>query len=140
MSTQIKLPNGTFATVKSRVTKPLVSMAHIQEFFCKVLSEMRESDMELETSGKKGKAQVIDVIDLSTGDEAILICNTIMQSSFAKLEGGIVGRCFLLKAGGIKEGKKYRQIDVYEIDEPTQAEVQAATTQAEQTAQHGRRK
>lgn len=116
--------------VIGRVTKPLLSMKHQPLLYVKILSEPAESDIVIgETRGKE-KMKVAEVVNLLTGEESLLICSTVVLSTFEKLKGdnpdapvSIVGRCFKLKSGDIKEGKKYRTVDIYEIREASPSPV-----------------
>ena len=107
-------------TVKNRLTKPLISMAHTQEFYGKILGAITESDIKVEGARGDNKMQLCDAVDLQTGEAVQLICSAIMVSSLNKLyhDDTYIGKCFAFVAGTIREGKKYRNIDIYEIEEP----------------------
>lgn len=110
--------------VEHRLTVPLLSLKHKPELYVKMMSVPRETDIEItegtsrSANSKKEPMKIADVIDLTTGEEGLLICPAILQSTFAKLGEGLVGKCFMLKAGDIVAGKKYRAIDVFQIKEP----------------------
>ncbi|MDR5730671.1 MAG: hypothetical protein RB191_24945 [Terriglobia bacterium] len=111
------MANNAKHAVKLRVARKLntrlISLAHVKLLTCQVLGEMYEADMQLGNFGDaEGKPTVCRVADLDAGDEGLLICNEIIKSSLLKVEGGYVGQYFQLRAGDIREGKRYRDIDI----------------------------
>lgn len=50
------------------------------------------------------------------GKEGLLICNAVIKSTLEKVDGGYIGKYFQLKDGGQKEGKKYRIVEIYEME------------------------
>lgn len=98
-----------------KLTHSLISMAHRGDLVCFVVDEMHT--MELPMAGQAGKvtaANVLTVIDESTGEEAILILNSVMKSALERAGGSLSQRRFHFKAGDIREGKRYRDVQVEE--------------------------
>lgn len=101
-----------------KLTIPLFSLSHTPIMLIEVLGEMYEAEMSIgEASDKAGKPTVCLVLNLDTDSEGLLICNEIVKSSFIKVEGGYVNKVFRLEAGSIREGKRYRDIDITLMEE-----------------------
>lgn len=104
-------------TFKKLLTRPLVAMAHKRELLFECTSEMYEHT--LPTAGRTDKpsaATLIDGIDLETGEEVSLILNTVMKSAFERAKPPLSGRAFGLRAGEAKADKRYRIVDVIEVE------------------------
>lgn len=102
---------------KRRLTVPLVSMAHTPILVC--LVEGEPVTMHITTGvGKEKSADptVVPILNLDTGEDGLLICNTIILSAFSKIEGGVTGKYFSLRSSGIRDGKAYRDIDIVEME------------------------
>lgn len=107
----------TSLNLKRTLTRPMVAMAHQKELVFQCTSEMYAVD--LPTTGRTEKMQpatVLDGIDLESGEEIMLICNAMMVSALKRAGGELIGRSFGFRAGDIKADKKYRVVDVVEID------------------------
>lgn len=104
-------------TFRRLLTPPLVAMAHRRELLFECKSEMYQRS--LPGGGRTEKelpATLIDGIDLETGEVITLICNAMMKSAFERATPPLINRAFGLRSGDIKADKKYRIIDVIEID------------------------
>lgn len=103
---------------KQRLTIPLLSMAHLKILTCEVLGEMYTADIVLGIGKEaEGKPTVVKVFDLDTESEGLLICNEIIKSAFIKATDGYVGKFFQLRSGEIRDGKRYRDIDIVLMEE-----------------------
>lgn len=100
---------------KAQVTKPLISMAHTPELQVKILTEPSRIEMPRLARSEDGMVSIIDVVDLNTGEEAMLICPTVL---IRLMEEGdvVVGGCYEIVDAGVPEGKDYRAIKVYELE------------------------
>ena len=102
---------------KQRLTLPVFSLAHTPIMVIKILSEPHEADFIIEVAGKKdSKPTVIECLNLDTDERGLLIVNAIMASAFLKAQPPLTGRYFKLTSRNIREGKKYRDIDVVELE------------------------
>jgi hypothetical protein len=63
------------------------------------------------------KPTLVKVLNLDTNEIGLLIANSIIKSTFEAVEGGYVGKVFQLRAGDIRDGKKYRDIDIVLMEE-----------------------
>lgn len=106
-----------FRPVK-RLTLPLFSMAHLKILTCEVLEGFYEAEISTGL-GKEATAKpyVCKVCNLDTDEQGLLIANAIIRSAFEGVEGGYVGKVFQLRSGEIRDGKKYRDIDIVLMQE-----------------------
>lgn len=107
---------GTNFTRTKKLTVGFVSMAHLKSLICRVLEPMHESEVEFTNSTEKSHPQVCLIADLSTGEEAYLICSAIIKSVFDKYGENLVGTMFEILQAPKIEGKKYRALDIYQIE------------------------
>ena len=103
-------------TRKEKLTVGFISMAHLKVLYCKVLSPMVESEVEFTNATEKTHPQVCMVVDLESGEESYLICSAIICSVFLKYGDSLVGHEFEIAQAPKIEGKKYRSLDLYEIE------------------------
>ena len=103
-------------TRKERLTVGFTSMAHRKNLFCEVLTEPFRSDIEFSNGKDKSCPMICSIIDMETGEGSWLICSAIILSVFEKYSGKLVGACFEISQAPKIEGKKYRALDIYEIE------------------------
>jgi hypothetical protein len=73
----------------------------------------------LPVSGKQDtdiETTMIDCINQDNGEECMLICNAIIESAFERCTPPLKGRFFELQIGDIRAGKRYRDVDIYELE------------------------
>lgn len=102
---------------KQQLTIPLISMAHLPLLLCEALSEPYQ-DEQIAVMGTDNKSipTVIKIRDLDDNEVKLLVVNTIIASAFQRAIPPLTGRFFLLKGGTIREGKRYRDINVTEME------------------------
>ena len=103
-------------TRKERLTVGFTSMAHRKTLFCKVLTEPYQSDIEFSNGKDKSCPMICNIIDLESGEESYLICSAIILSVFKKYGDMLINASFEISQAPKIEGKKYRALDIYEID------------------------
>lgn len=76
-----------------------------------------------ETAKKKEPATIANVIDLSVGEEAQIVCATIVKSTLTEEypNDGYVGKCFAMTKMPKDSGKDYNKYKIEEIEDPTPA-------------------
>lgn len=99
-------------------TVALIAMVHEGDLLCEIRSKIYQ--MELPVKGRTETmqpARIVDVINLQTGEYQALICNETMVSAFERAgqETPIIGRFFALKCGDMVADKRYRMVDVVEV-------------------------
>lgn len=101
---------------KSRLTIPLVSMKHRDSFRCEVLGEVKQVPMASLALSETGEVPLVAVRDLDTGEEGQLIVPAILQGVFDRMPGGYVGKKFEIVNGAPMPGKRYRALEIYELE------------------------
>lgn len=91
-------------------------MAHTPLLTCEILDEPHVDD-KIKALGKDTQSAptVVLVKDLDTDEQALLVVNTIIMSAFERSGLPVKGKVFQFRAGTIREGKTYRDIDVTEM-------------------------
>lgn len=114
---RIKAGQKLKATELKRLTMPLFSMSHTPMMVCLMLGEIKEAEFIIDIPGKPdSKPQVIHCLNADDGIEGLLIVNAIMASALKRDGKPLTGRAFKFVAHDIREGKKYRDVEVIEID------------------------
>jgi hypothetical protein len=92
-------------------------MAHLPLLMCKILGEPYQ-DEKITAAGKDQMLApvVVRVLNLDTSEEALLVVNAIIASAFTRAVPPLTGRYFQFRSSGIRDGKKYRDIDVCEME------------------------
>jgi len=93
-------------------------MAHEALITAVMLSEPYQ-DEKIKSLGKDAGTvpTVVRIEDIDTGEEALLVVNTLMASAFERSGLPITGKIFQFRGGDLREGKTYRQVDVTEMRE-----------------------
>lgn len=94
----------------------MISMARTDDLFAKILSPVVTKHIESFGKGENGEVDLIRVMNLADNNEYDLICSAIIKSILTEY-GDFVGKSFRFVAGTIPEGKNYRLVDIYEIEE-----------------------
>jgi len=128
-------------SVKTRLTHAVVSIARRGTMAVQIRSEMYEREMPI--IGKASQSNLttlIDCFDLESGEEVTLICNALIKSALIRAMGEVkqrstadqldgvyptpqythplIGRYFAMRSGTIRDDKRYRDVDVVEL-QPT---------------------
>lgn len=102
------------------LTVPLLSGAHNGCLRVKVTSEIRQAEMPNLARSDDHTIPVCDVIDLDTGEVALLLVSAVAQGAMQRVSGGYVGRSFQIETGDMVPGKNYRRVKVYLIPDAEQ--------------------
>jgi hypothetical protein len=130
--------NKRFRALK-RLTRPVVAIGRVRQLALQCQSEMYERKMPLQGKGEvEQPTTVVDILDLETGEECLLICNALIKTAFERAcgkllppppaeagqeqallaprwESPLTGRYFAMQSGEIRDGKRYRDIDIVEL-------------------------
>ena len=104
-------------TMKRTLTRNIVSMAHTRELLCTFTSEPYK--FKLAVAGRSDTMQdadVADIVNLETGEESMLVLNTVMLSAITRDGKPTSGRSFAFRQGSVRADKKYRVVDVVEVE------------------------
>ena len=107
----------TYFISKKRLTKPILSITQATTYTVKIVGEMYKKSLPV--AGKVGtevETTMIDVVNMDRNEECSLICNAIIESAFHRCEPPLVGRYFEIHIGEIRAGKRYRDVDIYELE------------------------
>lgn len=100
---------------KTRLTMPLLSIAHKDRLAIEITHEMYDAPMPALARNQEGTVPVVPVIDLSTEEAALLIVPAVFRSVLQN-DREYVGKRYELVRGEAREGKNYREVEVWEID------------------------
>ena len=112
----LKMPEGVPRYVK--IEHPM--------FIGKTIKEKSKGDSD--DKKQKEPATILDVIDLSTGEQAQIVCNAVLKSVLAEEypNDSYVGLCFSIEKQGRAPGKDYNPFHIEEIEDPTVLESTAS--------------
>ena len=102
-------------TRKRDVTPQLFSLQHQPHLYVRIVGQpTRVKAGELARS-EDGSIPVIPVVNLESGEEGMLILPTVLERVLADA-GPLVGKQYEIEDRGIREGKNYRDVRVWEIE------------------------
>lgn len=101
-------------TRKGYVTPQLFSLQHQPHMFVKIMDAATRLKAGALAKSEDGSLPVVAVTNLETGEVGLLIMPTVLEQRMA--DGEVtVGGCYEIEDRGIKAGKNYRDIRVWEI-------------------------
>lgn len=111
----VKAPKALKATRK--LTLDATSIARLGELVCRIDGEWEEVTTHL------GPCKAIPITDILRSTEYLLLCNAMLVSGIerARVRVGdkvdtIVGKFFAIKSGEIDAGKRFRKVEVYQVE------------------------
>lgn len=102
-------------TIKRPLTVPLVSMAHTPEIAVEALSEIEARTMEGFGKSENSAVDILPCLELTGQVRIDLILGAVMKSAVVRA-GHYIGKRFLFRAGTPVAGKRYRAVDVFELE------------------------
>jgi hypothetical protein len=113
--TAMSIPSQ-FKSVK-RLTKDVTSITRLGEAIIQCQSELYQMEMsDPAAPGEKRGVLVVDVFDCVRNEEFALICGAVLSSSLIRLNKPITNLYFAIRAGEIAPGKRYRKVDVVQLE------------------------
>jgi hypothetical protein len=113
--TAMSIPSQ-FKTVK-RLTRDVTSITRLGEAIIQCKSELYRMEMtDPANPAEKRPVVVVDVLDCIRGEEFVLICGAVLASSLMRLTNPIEGQYFAIRSGEIPPGKRYRKVDVVQLE------------------------
>lgn len=102
---------------KRRLTLDVTNIQKLGQIVCCTRSGLytKELPSTFDPSGK-ALAYCVDITDVVTGDEFMLACNTVLRSAFMRAGEPLEGRYFAIRCGEQVAGKRYRRVDVVELE------------------------
>jgi hypothetical protein len=109
--------------VIGRVTRPTLQMKPGEPIYVKITTTIVDSKQTVQKKGQEDRkpAKVMNVIDLTDKVEKTVVCNKVLVSDLSEVEGGYVGKCFMItKSAEKKKGDagEYYRFDIALIEEP----------------------
>lgn len=104
-------------TRKRRLTVDVTNISKLGELLALTQSDLYTRELP-STFHPSGKATVycVDVVNVLTGEEYMLACNTVLASALQRAGTPLAGRYFAIRCGEIVAGKRYRRVDVVELE------------------------
>lgn len=104
-----------------QITLPPLSFKDRECAYVLFLSKMQRSDRVDEEDDGKEAATTARVLNLEDGKEYHLICPTVLVSSLCRDSNQYVGMCYeIIVSKDPKPGKRYKEVEVYAIDSPSE--------------------
>jgi hypothetical protein len=104
-------------SLKRKLTMDATSIARLGQVVCRVEGELEVIEMPPVAKGAAAsQAYAVPIYDVITDQQWLLICNSLIVSAFNRAGPPLNGRYFALRAGEIKTGKRYRHVDVMELE------------------------
>ena len=99
------------------LTMEATSISRLGAVVCQTLSELRMDLMPgFDAVRTPVKTPTVDITDVQTGESYTLICNALLASAFQRAGEPLAGRYFAIRSGDIVAGKRYRQVEVVELE------------------------
>lgn len=102
--------------VKRRLTIDVTNIQKLGQVVMMAQSELYTKEMpsSFDPSGK-ALARCVDIVDVVTGEPFMLACNTVLASALERAGQPLTGRYFAVRCGDVVAGKRYRRVDVVEL-------------------------
>jgi len=102
--------------VSRRLTRSLWALAHTRELAFQAQGEMYQAELAITSKVTADPLTwVLNVVNLETGEEGMLICSAVLRAALTRDSLPLNGRYFAVRAGIIREGKRYRDVDLVEL-------------------------
>lgn len=107
-----------FSRIKKVERSPLLKIEQGDTVYVKILTDFRTGTV------KKKIAAFLEVVDLTTGENATILANTMLVNMLQEQypDGAHVGKCFEITKGeketSATSGNQYNTIEIYEIEAP----------------------
>lgn len=101
-----------------KLNLPLWAMNHEQRLIIQATGEPQRVELGGDETGGKTDATVLECIRVDTGEVGQLILSAVMLSSLLRSGAELTGRYFEFVTGPVAKGKRYRQVECYEIEQP----------------------
>jgi hypothetical protein len=100
-----------------KLTMDATSLTRLVQIICQALSELYIVPMpSMASAGEMTPTTVIDILDVNTGENYMLICNALVKSALERAGEPLRGRYFSMRVGDIVAGKRYRKCEVIELE------------------------
>lgn len=108
-------PNAKYT--RTLVNPDLISLAHTPHVRVKITGSSYRLHAPNLSKNDDGAITVFPVENLDTGEIGLLMGNTVLENTLAKMEGGYVNKCWEIEASAPRDGQNYRPVKVYQLTE-----------------------
>ncbi len=98
------------------LTLPLLSLSRTPHIFVEVCGEIEHCHMPGFARSKDECVDLLDVVDIDTGEQHRLIVLAVIKSTLDKLGGELIGRKFEMVLEESIGDEDYRRVSIYELD------------------------
>lgn len=103
--------------VKRKLTLDATSIARLGEVLCQTTGELEQIEMPGNGKGHEvSMAWAVPITDLLHTTQYLLICNALLVSALKRAGEPLAGKYFAIRSGEIKAGKRYRSVDVVQLE------------------------
>ena len=93
------------------------SIKNLQEVVARTDSELYTLMMPgFDAARTPVKTWVVEITDVLQGTPWLLVCNALIRSAFERAGTPLAGRYFAIRSGDIVAGKRYRHIEIIELE------------------------
>ncbi len=101
--------------VAKRITTPVHLMKPGDELYARFEGPTAGGEETKDRPGFDKKMTVAPIINLETGEAVTLIVSSVLKSALDRTTGGYVGKSFLILMGPKMPGKRYHQVELFEL-------------------------
>ena len=114
----VSLGDKQFVVAK-QVVIPQLKQKTGETVYITINEPIHDGDEIKDATGKLGRARLCEVTNLTDGKLYVYLTNAIFESALTKgyPDGSYVGRSFAIMKGDVVEGKRYKSLQVLEIQE-----------------------
>lgn len=107
-------PNANY---KRKLVNPdLISLAHTPKVSVEITGDSYRMHAPGLSKNEDEAVTVFPVINLDTGETALLMSTSVLERTLHIIPGGYVGKSFEIEAGAPRGDKKYRPVKVWQLE------------------------
>src|SRR5258708_12837600 len=103
---------------KRTISVPLLTLQDHPHLFVQILGTAAQRYVQGFVWSRDGTLPVVPVRDLETNTTHLLVVPAQLQAALMSVEAGYIGKCYELLVGQNAPGKRFGQLEAYEIETP----------------------
>ena len=107
-------------TRRRTISVPLLTLQDHPHLYVQVLGAAAQRYVQGFVWSRDGTLPVVPVRELETNTTHLLVVPAQLQAAFMAVEGGYIGKCYELLVAEKLAGKRFGELEVYEIDPPVE--------------------